>query len=549
MTSYVTLPYSSYSEVYPAQSEPSSNSETSSQPVLSPPLQQGLMSISQPETPRPEKSNATTPPQSSSSSSFAVSPNLIRRGPPVPRKHASFTTTTFHSNHYPGDNPVRRRRTESIFSFEMGPSFTGTKQLCELYSMDQSNRADQDWTCYRRNYFQISSAFDIHGINYIMQGSEIPRLLLKKSNDSQELLAVDYFSIGVSARVTNNDKKIDLVQHTPKRDKGPQMIPEPKPVCAGGNLHLASVGSNHSIATFERLQFKTATANNGKRRAAQQYYEIAVHLYANFPERREPPFLVASCVSPPLVVRGRSPGHYADSHTRFKHMDTDPSSISNDHISLIPMGVSSSLSTSMPSLNEERFGPHNAPPSIASNSRSNAVDHYASSSSNHRRFTSLPDSPVSDLGFSSYNVYPYPPFPAYSPMMASASASNIPSYAHTAPSNYNPMSGSYLQNENHHPPLPLPSPHIYDSAPPGFHYDNKPKSEIKHDSYWHQSNHNLKMNDSQQQQQQQQRFSNNGGININSLASNNHYECPSPHEKNPGNGYNSTSGLDGGRPQ
>lgn len=182
-------------------------------------------------------------------------------------------------------------------------------------------RADQDWTCYRRNYFQVSSTFDIHGMNYVLQGPEVPCLV---RTDNQELFQIDFFTIGVSARVSGSDKKIELVQHTPKRDKGPQMIPEPRVVSAGGNLHLASVGSNHNIVTFERMQFKTATANNGKRRAAQQYYEIVVDLYANSATGKS--FKVATSVSAPLVVRGRSPGHYADSHTRYRSMDAGQAS-------------------------------------------------------------------------------------------------------------------------------------------------------------------------------------------------------------------------------
>lgn len=318
-------------------------------------------------------------------------------------------------------------------------------------------RADQDWTCYRRNYFQVSSTFDVHGMNYMIQGPEVP-CLLRKSSDSQELLQVDYFSIGVCARVTNNDKKIELVQHTPKRDKGPQMIPEPRPVRAGGNLHLASVGSNHNIVTFERLQFKTATANNGKRRAAQQYYEIVVDLYANF--AREEPLRVATCVSAPLVVRGRSPGHYADSHTRFKHMDTD-SSISNEHISPVPMGaslpanMSASSMTNGSSVNEDRFAsnasplPPPPPPtsSLTNNGRGNPMDHHASP--NHR-YTSLPNSPVSDFGYSPYSNYPYPSLSGYPPMMgpphAPANASNISPYAHAVSMNSNPMPSPYFQN-------------------------------------------------------------------------------------------------------
>ncbi|KAF1802734.1 p53-like transcription factor [Mucor lusitanicus] len=571
MTSYIPLPYSSYNGEYQPQSDPSSTSETSSQPVLpvSPPLQQGLMSISQPETPRPDSTTHTPPPASSASASndkLAISPNLIRRRPPLPLKHANFTTTTFHSNPYPSAGPIRRRRTESIFSFEMGPAFTSTKQLYDLYSMDQSNsyqvqlhakmdrgffRADQDWTCYRRNYFQVSSTFDVHGMNYMIQGPEVP-CLLRKSSDSQELLQVDYFSIGVCARVTNNDKKIELVQHTPKRDKGPQMIPEPRPVRAGGNLHLASVGSNHNIVTFERLQFKTATANNGKRRAAQQYYEIVVDLYANF--AREEPLRVATCVSAPLVVRGRSPGHYADSHTRFKHMDTD-SSISNEHISPVPMGaslpanMSASSMTNGSSVNEDRFAsnasplPPPPPPtsSLTNNGRGNPMDHHASP--NHR-YTSLPNSPVSDFGYSPYSNYPYPSLSGYPPMMgpphAPANASNISPYAHAVSMNSNPMPSPYFQNDqpHHHHPPPPPPPNIYDNGPPGFP-NEKMKADMKHANYWHQSNEVPRMN------HPQEHYPSNGNMYMSSPAST-PYGRP-PHEDAPGNAYSSS--LDAGRPQ
>ena len=93
------------------------------------------MSSSQPNTPRPD---IISPPPDK----LTAAPDLIRRRPPLPSRPASFTTTTFHSNPYPGGgNPsLRRRRTEtSMFSFETGPSFSATKQELELWNIDQSN--------------------------------------------------------------------------------------------------------------------------------------------------------------------------------------------------------------------------------------------------------------------------------------------------------------------------------------------------------------------------------------------------------------------------
>lgn len=168
--------------------------------------------------------------------------------------------------------------------------------------------ADNDWTCYRRNYFQVSSVFSVHGFNHYYSVNE-PHVFVK-TDEEGILQPVQRFLLGVSARVANSEKEIELIQHTPKRDKGPQFKPEPKPIAPGGNLTMSSVANNQNIVTFERVQFKTATANNGKRRAAQQYYICVIELFAE--TDRGQTVKIASCQSAPLVVRGRSPGHYAD---------------------------------------------------------------------------------------------------------------------------------------------------------------------------------------------------------------------------------------------
>ena len=128
------------------------------------------------------------------------------------------------------------------------------------------------------------------------------------------VVAVQSLFVAIWGRVSNGDKKIDLVQHTSKRDKGPQGMPEPRPIKCGGNADMSGIESTHKFVTFERVQFKTATANNVKRRAAQQFYVVEVELLA----QSEDGVLhrVASSNSAPLVVRGRSPGHYAESNQK-----------------------------------------------------------------------------------------------------------------------------------------------------------------------------------------------------------------------------------------
>ncbi|KAI9229001.1 MAG: hypothetical protein DHS80DRAFT_8518, partial [Piptocephalis tieghemiana] len=225
---------------------------------------------------------------------------------------------------------LRRRRSDS-FGFgsnEMGPFFTATKQLHTVTTTDHSVNlalrvhvkvdrgffiADGEWTCYRRNYFQLSAAFGMTPTHSTLSAPEPDASYLVDIDGVW--LPITQFTLGITARVSTGEKSVDLVQHTPKRDKGPQTVPMPKPIRPGGNVSLCTVGTNHSIVSFERVQFKVATANNGKRRAAQQYYVLVVDVYAECQNGQA--YQVATCHSAPLVVRGRSPGHYADHYERL----------------------------------------------------------------------------------------------------------------------------------------------------------------------------------------------------------------------------------------
>ncbi|KAI1314993.1 hypothetical protein EDD11_001429 [Mortierella claussenii] len=273
---------------------------------------------------------------------------------------------------------------------EDGPFFSNTKQFYKLYNMSQTQSyklrvmaridrgfftANKIWTCYRRNYFQVSTAYSILGFDH-NQESDTPCLIelhdsgslgaqggdpnnmigsldSLRLNDHQNgvstpggmtggpsrLAVVTNFSISITSKIASTDKKIDLIQHTPKRDKGPQIVPGLRSIRGGGTLTLTSATATspptssstlhrhhqqqqQSVVTFERVQFKTATANNGKRRAAQQFYILMVDLYAHMEDGQV--VMVASSQSDSLVVRGRSPGHYVDLPERDGLIVTSP---------------------------------------------------------------------------------------------------------------------------------------------------------------------------------------------------------------------------------
>lgn len=205
-------------------------------------------------------------------------------------------------------------------------------------------QVDDKWTCYRRNYFSVSCSFSLR------PWTPNAPLYVQLSNHTTE--NVRAFSMSISAIVNAQENETrELVQHTPKRDKQSERKPgkialqpqlPPSLVLNHGSLGANSIsfaapphtpgmhldyGTSFSAPqqpsqpptshTFERIQFQKATANNGKRRAQQQYYNLVVELYAeignpvgNGVDSRW--ILIARKLSHPMVVRGRSPGHYKD---------------------------------------------------------------------------------------------------------------------------------------------------------------------------------------------------------------------------------------------
>jgi meiosis-specific transcription factor NDT80 len=194
--------------------------------------------------------------------------------------------------------------------------------------------SDGEWTCYRRNYFSCVCSYSLtpHYHNATMQ------YLPAGSATSYQVFG---FAMSISAVVSDSDSQsIDLVQHTPKRDKGPTAKPDkvrllpktpqqpPHPLGMYQDHHAMSSGSRAIYEgqgygqsgqgpypqehTFERIQFKQATANNGKRRAAQQYYHLVVELFVDVGTQNsgEQFVKVAERKSAKMIVRGRSPGHY-----------------------------------------------------------------------------------------------------------------------------------------------------------------------------------------------------------------------------------------------
>ncbi|OOF90146.1 hypothetical protein ASPCADRAFT_212188 [Aspergillus carbonarius ITEM 5010] len=251
-------------------------------------------------------------------------------------------------------DPVQQRLPQPVAD---APPFHETCQIHSIISGTQTIKpeiqakihkgffqVDEKWTCYRRNYFSVSCSFSLQPWAHNQQ------LYVKYSEQASD--RIQSWSMSISAIVNAQyGEARELVQHTPKRDKQSESRPkkivlqpsQPPPLVLSHGAASNSGQHSFSLAsqttglsldyspyastvqpsqpptqhTFERIQFQKATANNGKRRAQQQYYNLVVELYAgvsNTVPGGEPIqwIKVARRHSHPMVVRGRSPGHYKD---------------------------------------------------------------------------------------------------------------------------------------------------------------------------------------------------------------------------------------------
>lgn len=182
-----------------------------------------------------------------------------------------------------------------------------------------------EWTCYRRNYFQISSSLamlsplNLHEPR--VDGSDLGCDVYIRDAENK-LIKVEKLFIQIEAKTTGNEiegpRPVTLIQHTTKRDKGPQSIPNSKEIRAGKFHNITGISGHKTLASFERLQFKSATANNGKRKSNQQYYTINMKLFAKV-DGLNNHVLISSVETGYIVVRGRSPAHYEALESRMNN--------------------------------------------------------------------------------------------------------------------------------------------------------------------------------------------------------------------------------------
>ena len=160
-------------------------------------------------------------------------------------------------------------------------------------------------TCYRRNLFQITG------------NVTLPRTMQCASFDRGERLPIVSQELTISATESVEGSPVKIISvpwKTPTTGTAP--TPEDKVEKEPTSFPLDQSGTHdmdpdYSFYPFawKRLQFRVATANNGRRRELQQHFTIKLSVVATLTSGSK--ITLCEALSGPIIVRGRSPRNFS----------------------------------------------------------------------------------------------------------------------------------------------------------------------------------------------------------------------------------------------
>lgn len=280
------------------------------------------------------------------------------------------------------DSTNRKVAPRSSDLFKVGPQFSETRHHQDIYCkrndldvnpilearIDRGFEVGENgtWIGYKRNYFTLVASFSLENFNFdrFIQNKFYTYEKSSKNGESvgENKVEISYFAIRLVAKCSDDDVSISLVQHTAKRDKGPQFPPPIYPAVPGdmpdhdtvrascnkrnGNkienmnkvfyfdraeyyhntnldtLKDDSVLKNYPsdsiarVARFERIQF-TSSIRLKSTSVNSRYFTLHVELLGIIENEdcQIQPILLSSIETPPLIIRGRSPSNYHKDRT------------------------------------------------------------------------------------------------------------------------------------------------------------------------------------------------------------------------------------------
>ena len=160
-------------------------------------------------------------------------------------------------------------------------------------------------TCYRRNLFQVSGS---------VAGPAGP---LSVVTDRGQTVPIVSQELSISATESVDGHAIRLIvipwktppPNSPEVPSNQEQEPQPIPLFdhADSSQNMSAEVLIHPIA-WRRLQFRVATANNGRRKELQQHFVLRLNLTSTLADGTK--LSIADAATAPIVVRGRSPRNF-----------------------------------------------------------------------------------------------------------------------------------------------------------------------------------------------------------------------------------------------
>jgi len=192
-------------------------------------------------------------------------------------------------------------------------SLSIASQLHGMFFLAESSRSaltgelttPAELTCYRRNLFQISGSVTM------------PRMLQYAVTEEGERLPIVSQELTISATESVEGSPVKIISvpwKTPVAGTTSQQ-PEEKTEKEPTSIAL-DPASSHDVDSeytvypiaWKRLQFRVATANNGRRRELQQHFTIKLSVSATLSNGTK--VNLCDALSGPIIVRGRSPRNF-----------------------------------------------------------------------------------------------------------------------------------------------------------------------------------------------------------------------------------------------
>lgn len=195
-----------------------------------------------------------------------------------------------------------------IQQLELSAQLHGMFFLSEMPSSTADGTLRQpELTCYRRNLFQISGSL------------VTPRGQLSVITESGETVAVNNMEVTISAIESVDGNPVRLIvipwktppPNSPETSQAPDQEPPSLPLIPFQDDGTESDGEYAVYPIgWRRLQFRIATANNGRRKELQQHFVLHLKVIGTLANASGTKVVLTESTTAPIVVRGRSPRNF-----------------------------------------------------------------------------------------------------------------------------------------------------------------------------------------------------------------------------------------------